>query len=157
MQQFSVAIVTRPTIKTAGLAVRTTMQLAAVDCPHLWEKEFGPRMMDFPVNPELPGQSYGVSVMVDEVTFDYWAVMPIAPGATVPEDMDVLTLAGGLYAECHINSLEQLKDAYAYIYMDWPTTQARYALDMTGASYELYTADWLTSGKLTVYCPLLEK
>lgn len=157
MANFTVNIVERPVLKTAGLKVRTTMQKASVDCPALWEKEFGPQMWSFPVDPAFPNASFGVSIMLDSDTFDYWAVMPIAPGAPVPAGMDRLEIPGGLYAECAIASLAELGEAYTFIYMNWGPAQKKYALNMQGASYELYTNEFMTTGKLTIYCPLLEK
>lgn len=157
MAQFAVTVVERPAVKTAGLKVRTSMAKASQDCPRIWEQEFGPRMESFPADPQQAGQSYGVSIMLDSETFDYWAVMPIAPGADVPEGMDILEIPGGLYVECHLDSLAQLGDAYTYIYTAWGSTNGKYALNMQGASLELYTCEYLNSGKLTIYCPVVEK
>lgn len=157
MAAFQINIVERPALKTAGLMVATTMQNASVDCPTLWEKDFGPRMESFPADPAHLNESYGVSVMTGECTFDYWAVMPLKPGAAVPEGMRNFDIAGGVYAECHLNSLAELSGAFTYIYMDWAATQKKHALNMQGVSYELYTCEYLESGKLTVYCPLIAK
>lgn len=157
MSKFTVTVVERPTVKTAGVKVRTTMNKAMRDCPALWEKEFGPRMDSFPVDPKFAGQSFGVSIMVDNEAFDYWAVMPIDPAAPLPEGMDYLQIPGGLYAECHLASLAELGDAYTHLYMEWGPGQEKYAVNMQGAGYELYTCDYLTSGKLSLYCPLVEK
>ncbi len=88
MANFTVTIVERPAIKTAGLKVRTTMDKTGVDCPKLWSDDFAPRMGTFPCDASRPGESYGLCIMVDNDTIDYWAVMPIAAGAAVPEGMD---------------------------------------------------------------------
>lgn len=157
MAQFTVSVVERPAIRTAGLKVRTNMANAFQDCPKIWERDFGPRMESFPADPQHAGQSYGVSIMLDSEAFDYWAVMPLAPGADVPEGMDILEIPGGLYAECHLQSLAQLGDAYTHIYMSWASTSDKYAMNMQGASLELYTCEYLNSGKLTIYCPVVEK
>lgn len=157
MSQFSVAIVDRPEIRCAGMKVRTTMKSASTDCSAIWQKQFGPRMESFPADPAYPHQSYGASVMLDSDTFDYWALMPLAPGADIPEGMDVFTLPAGPYAEAHLADLVELGQAYTYIYGPWIASQDKYTLNMQGASNELYTSDYLVSGKLSVYCPLLEK
>ena len=157
MAQFSIAIENRPEIRCAGLKVRTTMQKASVDCPAIWSDKFGPRMDSFPADPAFPDQSYGASVMLDSDTFDYWALMPLAPGADVPEGMDVFTLPAGPYAEAKLANLSELGDAYTYIYGEWAAGQEKYALSMQGVSYELYTCDFISTGKLAVYCPLTEK
>lgn len=157
MSKFSVTIVERQPVRAAGLKIRTTMEYAFKDCPRLWEKEFGPRMESFPADPGTPDQSYGVSVMIDSDSFDYWAVMPIDPKAATPEGMDILQIPGGMYVECQLDSLAQLGDAYSYLYGEWPATQDKYLMNMQGASLELYTCEYVNSGKLTIFCPLLEK
>lgn len=157
MPEFTIAIVERPALKTAGLKVATDMQQCAADCSRLWEKEFGPRMMNFPADPKYPNESYGVSIMIDQNRFDYWAVMPLREGATIPEGMEPLDIAGGIYAECRLNSLKELGDAYNYIYTDWAPKQDKHVLNMQGACYELYTPDFMKTGMFTIYCPLLGK
>lgn len=157
MATFEVKIVERPVIKAAGLKVRTSMEKAGVDCPKIWEEEFGPRMCSFPADPARPGESYGLSIMIDSDTFDYWAVMPIADGTPVPEGMDTITIPGGLYGECQVESLAQLGDVFNYLYMTWAPSLEKYAVNMQAAGYELYTEEYMKSGALTVYCPLVEK
>jgi AraC family transcriptional regulator len=157
MPEFTVTIVERPRLRTAGLKVRTTMGKASEDCPRLWTEEFEPRMADFPADPAYAGQSYGVSVMVDADSFDYWAVMPLAPGAALPEGMAELDIPGGFYAECPIGSLAELPDAFTHIYSEWGGKQEGYALDMNGIGYELYTCEFMKTGALTLYCALKKK
>lgn len=154
---FTLTVVERTAVKTAGLKVRTDMRKAKEDCPKLWDTDFGPRMMSFPVDPARPGESYSVSIMIDSDAFDYWAVMPITPSAEVPDGMDILDIPGGLYAECPVASLAESGDAYTYVYMEWAATQEKYALNMQGASLELYTPDFMKDGRLTILCPLVEK
>ncbi|MCD8349421.1 MAG: GyrI-like domain-containing protein [Planctomycetaceae bacterium] len=157
MSQFAVTIEECPAIRCAGLKVRTTMQKASTDCPALWQKDFGPRMESFPADPQFPQQSYGASVMLDSDNFDYWALMPLAPGADVPDGMDIFTLPAGPYATAKIAGLNQLGDAFTYVYGEWIASQENYTLNMQGVSYELYTFDFMTTGELSIYCPLLQK
>lgn len=157
MAQFPITVVDRPEIRCAGMKVRTTMQKASVDCPAIWQNQFGPLMDSFPADPAYPGQSYGASVMIDSDNFDYWALMPLAPGADIPGGMDVFTLPGGPYAEANLANLAELGDAYTYIYGEWGGAQDKYTLNMQGVGYELYTFDFCSTGKLIVYCPLMEK
>lgn len=156
MPQFDITIVSRPAIICAGDKVVTTMKNASIACPALWEK-FGPRMCSAPANPEFPDESYGASVMLNENDFEYWAVMPLAPGAEVPQGMEKITLPAGEYAHCSLPSLKELGDAYTYIYGDWAKTRKDYGLDMQGVSYELYRSDFMKTGKLAIYCPLVKK
>ena len=157
MSKFTVNIVNRTAISTAGVKVRTNMKNASTDCPKLWQEQFGPRMCSFPANPDFPDESYGVSVMIDCDNFDYWALMPIAKDAAVPEGMDSFTIPGGLYAECPVASLAELGEAFTYVYGEWIALQDKYTLNMQGASLELYRSDFIKTGRLVVYCPLLEK
>lgn len=156
MASFAVNVVKRPEIECAGFKVSTSMEKASIDCPALWAK-FGPVMCTVPHNDAYTDQSFGPSVMTSETAFDYWAVMPIAAGAAVPEGMEKFTLPAGEYVECEVASLKELSDAYMYVYMEWPKTQAEYGLDMSGVCYEKYTSDFMKLGKLTLYCPLKRK
>lgn len=156
MSKFDIAIVNRPVTDCAGIMVKTSMEKASVDCPALWES-FGPRMCEVSANPEFPDQSFGASVMTSESGFDYWALMPLAPGAAVPEGMKTFTLPAGDYAECRLGSLKEMGDAYKYIYTEWPSSQEKYGLDMGGVSYEGYTSDYMKTGELVIYCPLKAK
>ncbi len=157
MTQLDVRIEDRPAIRCAGLKVRTTMQKASIDCPAIWQNSFGPRMDSFPADPQYPQQSYGASVMVDSDSFDYWALMPLAPGADVPDGMDVFTLPAGPYATTQVAGLDKLGDAFTYVYGAWIADQKNYTLNMQGVGYELYTYDFMTTGELSIYCPLLQK
>lgn len=157
MSEFTVAVVERPAIRTAGLKIRTTMEKATQDCTKLWTDDFAPRMESFPADPARPDESYGLSVMVDSDAFDYWAVMPIAADAQIPEGMDVITIPAGTYAECRVASLERLGDAFNNLYCAWIPQQETYSANMQGIGYELYTSEYMENGSLTIYCPLLEK
>jgi len=151
--KFTINVVEREAIKIVGLKVRTSMQTSMTDCPALWEKDFGPRM------PELatyPGLSYGASQMVDQENFDYWAALTYREGDPVPSGMGLLDLAAGPYAECPVESLADLAEAYQYIFFSW----AGGAMDKfrhDAPSYELYPADHCATGRLTLYMPLCAK
>ncbi len=155
MQKFSIAIVERPDIGTAGLKVRTNMAKAHEDCSALWRDAFGPRMDAFPADPAYPGQSFGVSVMLDQENFDYWAVMPLAPGAAVPAGMATFDLPAGAYAECRVASLDELVGAYTYVYGEWASAPGSRPLDFSRPCYELYRPEFLTTGAFSVYCPVM--
>ncbi|MCC8164763.1 MAG: GyrI-like domain-containing protein [Planctomycetes bacterium] len=154
MAQFTVTIVEKPTIKAAGMKVRTSMAKSHEDCPKLWSDAFGPRMMSFPADPAYPEQSFGISVMVDEDVFDYWAVMPLAPGAAVPEGMEARDVPGGLYACISGVTLAVLGEVYSYIYMKWPGEQSEYTLDYSRPGLEAYHHDFCQTQLLDILCPV---
>ena len=152
--EFKINVVEREAYHTVGLKVRTTMAQAHPDAVKLWEKDFGPRM---PEIQGFPTFSFGSSVMVDEEHFDYWATMPLPAGAPVPQGMSTLDLPAGLYAECQVPSLNELAAAYMFIYQGWlPASEYEYPA-FNAASYELYPADHLQTGRLTLYMPVRRK
>lgn len=153
--KYQVQVVERPACQVLGLKVRTSMVTAMTDCRQLWERDFGPRM---PEIASFPGQSFGASLLADLQTgsFDYWAAMPYRPGDPIPADMALLDLPAGLYAECGLKSLDDLGGAYDHIYMAWGPA-AGYDFREDAPSYELYPADHLETGRLSLYMPLRTK
>lgn len=153
--KYQVHVVEQPAYQVVGLKVRTSMATAMVDCPQLWEKDFGPRM---PEVATFPGLSFGVSLLVDAQngSFDYWAALPYRPDDPIPAGMALLDLPAGLYAVCHLKSLEDLAGAYQHIYMVWGP-DAGYDFRDDAPSYETYPADHLETGRLSVYMPLKAK
>lgn len=157
MPEFTVKVVERPMLKTAGFKVSTTMEKAAVDCPKIWDDTFAPHMISFPADPARPCETYGVCVMTNETDFDYWAVMPLAPGAKIPDGMSGLDIQGGLYAECPVTSIKEVNAAFAYLYTNWPASQNEYAVNFQLPGYEFYTEDFIKNGSLTLRCPVTRK
>lgn len=154
-EKYQVQVVEQPAYQVVGLKVRTSMDRAMADCSQLWERDFGPRM---PEVATFPGLSFGASLLVDPKTgaFDYWAALPYRPGDPIPEGMALLDLPAGLYAACHLKSLEKLTGVYEYIYMVWgPGAGYDFLEDVP--SYETYPADHLETGCLSVYMPLKVK
>lgn len=153
--KYQVKVVEQPAYQVVGLNIRTSMSNAMADCMQLWDRDFGPRM---PEIASFPGQSFGASLLVDLQTgiFDYWAAMPYRPGDPIPADMALLDLPAGPYAECHLKSLEDLGGAYDHIYMAWGPGSG-YDFREDAPSYELYPADHLETGRLSVYMPLRVK
>jgi len=110
------------------------------------------------------GQSYGISWMVEEkngnsgqCTFDYWAALPVGESAPIPSGMRECYLPEGMYAECPVPSLQELPGAYIYVYTHWLPQQEGYTLDIRGACYELYPEDYMQTGKILLYIPILKK
>ena len=150
MPDYQIKVVERPAEKVVGLKVRTDMAKSAEDCPRLWYQDFGPRM---PEVASFPSYSYGASLWIEGETFDYWAALPYRPGDPIPSGMALLDLTDGLYAECPVDKLEDLAGAYQHIFAVWgPSSGYDFAIGVP--SYELYPADHMENGRLTLYMPL---
>lgn len=134
------------------------MSKASEDCPHLWEKVFAPRMHEISGKKpaEYHGPSYGISFMIDEQHFDYWAAMPAPEGLALPEGMRQVEIPAGFYAGCALSGLSQLMEAYMYLCEAWPKTTKEYALNMQAPCFEYYDQRFFESGALEVYAPLLK-
>ncbi len=155
MSKFTVTIVERPVVRTAGLNVHSTQEKASVDCPKIWSEDFVPYMETFPCDGS--GNSYGVCIMTSETEFDYWAVMPLGKDENIPEGLTELTIAGGQYAECPIKSLKEMTEAYTYLYTAWGQTQKEYAVNFQAPCFERYTREYLKDGSLILYAPVVKK
>lgn len=150
---YQIDLVTREALTIVGLSVKTNMADSALDCPRLWSEAFGPRMEEVPT---FAGLSYGVSVMGPDDSFEYWAGLLHLPGQEVPEGMGTLDLPGGLYACCHLEGLPGLAMAYKYFYHVWvPDSDYEFVLD--SPCYELYPANHMQTGKLSLYMPVRPK
>lgn len=158
---FQVAIAERPELLLYGLKVRTNMTKAAEDCPRLWEKDFVPKMHELSGTPmnQYPGDSYGLSFVVDlrTGTFDYWAAMPLGAGISEPKEFSKVTLPGGLYAGCRVKNLQELGDAYSYLYGRWIGSTPDYQLKMDAPSVEVYDTEFMVNGSLELYVPVMHK
>lgn len=156
----SISVVSRPTIKLFGVFIRTDMSNAQRDCSQLWEKEFGPRMHEVSGLPctEFPGESYGLSILVDldKGIFDYWAAMAPGAGITLSQGMSEVEVPEGLYAFCKIPSLQSLNKTYSFMYEEWLPQQNDYHMNMQAPCFELYGKDYLKNGSLEVYVPVLK-
>lgn len=158
---FHVSIKERPELELFGLVVRTDMTKAFKDCSGLWENIFCPRMPELSGKPldQPQGESYGLSLMVDMQTgvFDYWAAMPLGPGLPEPEGMSRIMLPAGLYAGCRLNGLEQLSEAYSYLYEQWPASNPGYSFNLEAPCFELYGPSYLQDGSLDIFVPVKKK
>lgn len=157
MTKYTVTMTERGGIMAAGYMVRTDMRNAATDCPALWNAKFGPQMAAFPADPSHLNESYGISTNTDFKTgaFDYWAAMPLAPGATTPPGMKTIEIPAGIYGVCALPGLEDIGPAYEFLEKEWLPSQKEYDFDTAnGMFYELYGPDYLTEGKLAIYCKL---
>lgn len=156
---FEFVLTERPACTAAGVKVATTMQNANVDCMKLWSDDFGPKMSSFPADPAFNGECYGISSdqNMEKGTFTYWAAMPLAPGAAVPAGMETIELPAGMYVACHHLALADIGPAYTEMYEQWLPSQSAYDLDLASPGLELYTHEFEQSGKLSIFCRLIEK
>lgn len=156
---FQFTVVELPAIKIAGITVATDMANAAKDCPALWEN-FGPRIcgeLSSCADIAKTGESYGISKMIDENRFIYWAAVPVNTIDSLPADFDSMTIAAGYYVKGIAPNLEQLGQAFTAMYMQWPATQQEYQLDMQGICFELYRGDWQPSDPIEIYASLINR
>ncbi len=157
---FDISVIEVPACTLAGLCVRTNVQDAPKDCPKLWQQDFMPRLPELAWDPAdaFLNATFGISVMIgEEGVFDYWAAAPLAEGASVPEGMRAIGLPGGLYAHCHVPSMDFLGHAYMALYKDWAPQQTEYEALMQAPCVERYTQDYLTTGGFDVYMPVAKR
>ena len=156
---FAVVVLQHHSVRLFGVRIHTTLHNAPQECPRLWNEVFTPRM------PELSGKaahlyqgpSYGVSVFTDHqgLAFDYWAAMEAPDIAAPPTGMSEVTLPGGLYACCRIPAPGMLREAYDYMYDEWPNTPEGFAVQFDKPCFERYDSRFFQSGTHDVYVPVL--
>ena len=149
-KEFAIKVSQIPAVRVMGVKIRTTMHAAPTDCARLWNETFMPRMQDVP---GANGAAYGISEAIDceAGIFDYWAAVPAAQGAAALPGMDILDLPGGLYAQCRVESLADIKTAYDFIYSAWLPGQTEYTHDYTAPCYEFYPADYPSDRVFHIY------
>lgn len=156
---FAVVLLHHHSVRLVGVNINTNLHQAPIDCPRLWNDVFTPRM------PELSGKaphlyqgpSYGVSVFTDHqgLAFDYWAAMEAPEVAVPPTGMSEVILPGGLYACCRIPAAGMLREAYDYMYDEWPNTAEGLAVLVDSPCFERYDSRFFQSGTHDVYVPVL--
>ncbi len=150
MTKFDVTVVDYPAKHLVGMKVRSTMAKAHVDCPAIWQT-FGPKMGLGCEAGSAPVGSFGVCVMVNAEEFDYWAAAQANASAAVPAGMGAIDLPAGLYAKAVLPNLENLGDAYTFLYTEWPKEQTDYICDETVPCFEWYPPDWQPNSALEVF------
>ena len=156
---FAVVVLQHHRVRLVGVSINTNLQQAPVDCPQLWNNVFNARKPELSGKPAqlYQGPSYGVSVFTDHegLAFDYWAAME-APGvAALPSGMSEVTLPGGLYACCRIPAPGMLREAYDYMYDEWPNSPEGFAVQLDKPCFERYDSRFVQSGTHDVYVPVL--
>ncbi len=155
-KEFEIKVAPVPALRVIGLKIRTSLAAAPQDCPKLWRESFAPRMKEVT---GFNGTAYGVSVMVDceAMIFDYLAAVPAAPDAALPSGMEAMSLSGGFYAQCKVESLANVSAAYKFVYGPWLAEQTGWELDLTAPCYEFYPAEYLENNVFYIYVKVNEK
>ncbi len=154
MQTFSVEVVDHPAVRLVGMKIRSTLPNASIDCPALWQ-QFLPRDIG-----ELLGggkNAYGVSIMLNDHEFDYWAAAEIDPKLPVPDDMESVELAHGTYACCSVPGYSALDAAYEYLLHCWLRDQNTSAREHHAHCFELYPSYWHPSIAFRLFVPVKRK
>lgn len=147
MNGFEVTVTDIPAKRLAGMKTRTTMARAKEDCTTLWQT-FCPRV------PELfSRESYGISVMLDAENFDYWAASDVG-NAPTPTDFARVDIPAGAYARCRASNLENLGQAYMFVYNIWLEGQKNWTLNAQAPCFELYAAHWTPDMPIDLYVPV---
>ena len=158
--EFSFTVDTFPKKKLIGQKIRTSMSKAGEECPALW-MTFAPRIAGELCKAKLiegAEATYGVSRMIDDQLFDYWALIETQTDdlTLLPQDMETFIIEEGLYLSTEAASLEQLGFAYHALYEKWPQTQSEYKLDMSGISFERYPDLWTPADPFRIYASVLK-
>ncbi|MFD1259814.1 GyrI-like domain-containing protein [Entomomonas asaccharolytica] len=156
---FQFTVVELPEIQVAGITVDTDMEKAMIDCPALWHT-FAPRIcseLADCVEISKTGDSYGISKMIDENRFTYWAAVQITQINTLPADFKTMTIPAGLYVKAQVPNLDMLGEALTAMYMQWPQSQTEYQLDMQGVSLERYEHNWQPNDPLEIFAAVIKQ
>lgn len=153
MNDYKVKVVEFPEKRLVGMKVSTTMSKAEVDCPAIWHT-FGPRIVEI-VSGNCPG-SYGLSIMLNEQDFDYWAAVESDFADPLPGGMARIKIPAGLYAKAEVPNLESLGPAYMYLYDKWLKDQSEYTADYKAAGFEFYPPNWQPAEALEIFMPLIK-
>ena len=147
MSAFEVTVVDFAAKQLVGIKVRTSMAKAKEDCPALWQS-FCPKMPD-----TFGKECYGISVMLNEQDFDYWAAAE-APEGACPVGLEPMGLPAGNYARCVVPNLENIGAGYMYMYQTWLAAQGDWKLNEQAPCFELYPADWTPAMPFELFMPV---
>lgn len=152
MNDYKVKVVEFPQKRLVGMKVGTTMSKAQVDCPAIWQT-FGPRIDEI-VSGDCPG-SYGLSLMLNEQDFDYWAAVESDLADPLPSGLARVEIPAGWYARAEVPNLEGLGPAYMYLYDQWLKESGNTA-NYQAAGFEFYPPNWQPAEALEIFMPLIK-
>lgn len=151
-----------PQKKFIGMKIKTTMDKGQQECSALWvffgprvEKELAPTGYIIPNN-----ESYGISSMISETEFYYWAAVELKEDATAPElplDMEIFELKVHDYVVRTSHGLNEISQTYSALYMEWPSSQSEYDLDFMSPCFEHYKGDFTPASSFDIYVPIKKK
>ena len=147
MSGFEVSVVNLAAKQLVGIKVRTSMAKAKEDCPALWHN-FCPRMQKIE-----EGEGYGISFMINEQDFDYWAAAE-APKGACPSGLEPVELPAGEYARSVVPNLESIGEGYMFMYQSWLTAQGDWKLNEQAPCFELYPAVWTPAMPFELFMPV---
>lgn len=156
MGKYAVTVVDLPVKHLVGVRKRSNMAQAGTDCPALWQN-FGPRIDAFMAKGGSCLGAYGVSVMVDAASFDYWAAIETAPADAPPEGTERIDLPAGRYAVCRVPNLQALGEVYMFVYQEWSKEQSAYTVHCMAPSFEAYPKDWQMTDAFDVFIPVVAR
>ena len=147
MSAFEVTVVDFAAKQLVGNKVRTTMAKAKEDCSALWHS-FCPAMQKL-----AEGKGYGISVMLNEQDFDYWAAAE-APAGACPAGLETVSIPAGSYARCVVPNLESIGAGYMHMYQTWLAAQSDWKLNEQAPCFEVYSADWNPAMPFELFMPV---
>ena len=156
---YEFTVVDYPKTLVAGLSIQTNLNKASMDCPALWQK-FGPqihsKLSQHVCMASTDTPAYGISKMIDNEFFDYWAAVPVKQEHELPKEFKTMTIPAGKYVKTTVPSLAKLSEAFMAMYTQWPQQQDQYQLDPAGLCFETYDVCWKPEDSLEIYCKVIE-
>ncbi|KAK2951204.1 hypothetical protein BLNAU_13820 [Blattamonas nauphoetae] len=151
---FTVQIKKYGRIRGIGIKTMATMANIPEKAGKLW-LDFVPRMDE--VTGAYPG-TIGVNVMITENAEDpyqYWAVKPVTNEEAIPAGMEEVVVEGQTYVQVN-TKVDQLGEAYAYVYGEWAKKNPEHKLSWTLPTWEFYPPSYMETKEVTL-CMALEK
>ena len=159
-KNYETALQERSEIPVIGMKISTNIERGAVDCSMLWIVDFAGRMSE--IKTSGYGEGYGVAMVQhikalklnENISFEYWATLPVKNDAVPPQGMGKYLIPAGLYLECLIHSLEDAMPVRYFIQDEWLPAHKDYRADLSRPCYERYPADYSETGQFSIYIPV---
>lgn len=145
------------------LGMRYAGNSAQGECAALWEKGLMPRVGEI-ATPAGCDMSFGICRCLPGATdgsFEYIAGLPATAEASLPAGMVELIIPADTYAVFPVASLAELGGQWhaafetLNVHSDWQAyCRPGYCDCAHHPAFELYTADFATTGRLSLYLPV---